>query len=201
MQNEQVEHLILTPAGVFEAFLNAHPSEKQLALQALLAEKTSLATKDWLNDYPYDWLADFLEKGWIEYLPKPLSAPIMPLDRFLPHVVASLSGSRRAAIASNEGFCLAKIGYSQEEADRLCVAAAEFFDFFVRQEQRGLTLSGQAISLFNQVDLLIPDTNFIFLWIDGMGYVLILNAEPLTNNRAFVELIWAIKTSGLKFNT
>ncbi len=38
-----------------------------------------------------------------------------------------------------------------------------------------------------------------FLWIDDMGYVLILDDEPLTNNRAFVELIWAIKTSGLRY--
>lgn len=69
----------------------------------------------------------------------------------------------------------------------------------MRQEQRGLSLSGHAVSLFSHVDLLMPDVSFVFLWIDGSGYVLILDGEPLTNNRAFVELVWAIKTSGLRF--
>jgi len=30
--------------------------------------------------------------------------------------------------------------------------------------------------------------------------VLIIDGEPLTNNRAFVELVWALKTSGLRFS-
>lgn len=196
---KQSQYLTLTPAGVFYAFLYASPDEKALALQSLLSSRNSLTREAWLDEHKHEWLAEFLEKGFIEELSEPLVAPKMALDAFLPYVVASLSGSRRAAIASNEGFCLAKIGYSQEEADRLCAAAADFLDFVVRQEQRGLSLSGNALSLFDQVDLLLPYVSFVFLWIDGTGYVLILGDEPLTNNRAFVELVWAIKTSRLKF--
>lgn len=194
-------YLTLTPAGVFYAFLHAKPDEKALALQSLLEVPQSVDKLTWLEHYSYEWLADFLELGYIEELQDALVAPKMALDAFLPYVVASLSGSRRAAIASNEGFCLAKIGYGQEEADRLCAAAADFFDFVVRQEQRGLSLAGRALSLFGQVDLLMPEVSFVFLWIDGTGYVLILDDEPLTNNRAFVELVWAIKTSKLKFGS
>lgn len=193
------EYLTLTPSGVFHAFLDINPDEKAVALQALLTGRQSLSKSDWLERFSHEWLGEFIEAGWVEVLPTPLVAPKMALDEFLPYVVASLSGSRRAAIASNEGFCLAKIGYRQEEADKLCVAAADFFDFVMRQEQRGLDLSGRALSLFKQVDLLMPEVSFVFLWIDKTGYVLILDGEPLTNNRAFVELIWAIKTSGLKF--
>lgn len=192
-------YLTLTPAGVFYAFLHAKPDDKALALQSLLEMPQSVDRAAWLERYSHNWLADFLELGYIEELQEPFVAPKMALDAFLPYVVASLSGSRRAAIASNEGFCLAKIGYSQEEADRLCAAAADFFDFVVRQEQRGLSLAGRALSLFGQVDLLMPELSFVFLWIDDTGYVLILDDEPLTNNRAFVELVWAIKTSRLKF--
>lgn len=192
-------YLTLTPTGTFWAFLHKNPDEKVLALQSILSHSKSPARAEWLESYRHEWLAEFIEEGFIEELNEPLLAPKMALDGFLPYVVASLSGSRRAAIASNEGFCLAKIGYTQEEADRLCVAAADFFDFVMRQEQRGLDISGRALSLFGQVDLLMPEVSFVFLWIDGMGYVLILDSEPLTNNRAFVELVWAIKTSGLKF--
>lgn len=193
------DYLTLTAKGVFYAFLSPMPSQKQRALQALLSQKISLSTQDWLNTNTHALLDECVQEGLVERLDEALYAPIIPLDKFLPYVVASLSGSRRAAIASSEGFCLAKIGYSQEEADRLSVAAADFFDFFVRQEQRGLSLSGQALSLFCEVDLLMPKVSFVFLWIDEMGYVLILEDEPLTNNRAFVELIWAIKTASLKF--
>lgn len=193
------DYLTLTAKGVFYAFLSPIPSQKQRALQALLSQKISLSTQDWLSANTHALLDECVQEGLVERLDEALYAPIIPLDKFLPYVVASLSGSRRAAIASSEGFCLAKIGYSQEEADRLSVAAADFFDFFVRQEQRGLSLSGQALSLFCEVDLLMPKVSFVFLWIDEMGYVLILEDEPLTNNRAFVELIWAIKTASLKF--
>lgn len=194
------DYLTLTPAGVFEAFLRANPTPQQLALQDVLSDKVSMRVSQWLARYSHEWLDELTEKGLIERLPQRLVASNMALDEFLPYVVASLSGSRKAVIASNEGFCLAKIGYTQEDADRLSVAAADFFDFFVRQEQRGLAITGKAVSLFCQVDLLMPETSFVFLWIDGTGYVLILDSEPLTNNRAFVELIWAIKTSGLKFH-
>lgn len=193
-------YLTLTPAGVFWAFLHKNPDEKALSLQSVLKDRKSIARIEWLEAYSHEWLAEFLELRLVEELSEPMVAPQMALDSFLPYVVASLSGSRRAAIASNEGFCLAKIGYGQEEADRLCVAAADFLDFVSRQEQRGLSISGKALSLFAQVDLLMPEVSFVFLWVDGVGYVLILDGEPLTNNRAFVELVWAIKTSGLRFS-
>lgn len=194
-------YMTLTPAGVFEAFSQNEPSEMQAALQVLLSGKETMLADDWLMSYPELWLEEFLERGWIERLSVFLPAPNLPLDQFLPYVVASLSGKRRAAISSDEGFCLARIGYSQEESDMLSVAAADFSGFMLRQKQRGWAVESQAISFFQQVDLLIPETSFVFLWIDGAGYALIIDGEPLTNNRAFVELIWALKTSGLRFSS
>lgn len=195
------EYLSLTPAGVFYAFLHPKPDDNAKALQALLGAKQSPSRDEWLKNHSEQVLGWASERSFIELLAEPLVAPDMPLDAFLPYVVASLSGNRRAAIASNEGFCLAKTGYSDEEADRLAVAAADFFDFVGRQEQRGLSLSGQALSLFDEVDLIVPKVSFVFLWVDGTGYVLILEGEPLTNNRAFVELVWALNTSRLKFRS
>lgn len=196
------KYLTLTAKGVFYAFLDRLPNKKQRALQSLLSYKTSPSLSDWLaidKTHTHALLDECAQEGLIEQLNDQLYAPLMPLDKFLPYAVASLSGSRKAAIASSEGFCLAKIGYSQEEADTLSVAAADFFDFVQRQDQRGLSLSGRALSLFGEVDLLMPELSFVFLWIDEVGYVLILADEPLTNNRAFVELVWAIKNASLKF--
>lgn len=198
--NPDKTYITLTPAGVFEAFSQSEPTAQQLALQALLSHRETMLVAGWLEEYSERWLNSFVEQGFIEKLSTFLPAPNLPLDQFLPYVVASLSGKRRAAIASDEGFCLARIGYSQEEADMLSVAAADFSGFMLRQKQRGWAVESQAISFFQQVDLLIPETSFVFLWIDGSGYALIIDGEPLTNNRAFVELIWGIKTSGLRFD-
>lgn len=199
--NVDKTYITLTPAGVFEAFSQREPSAKQLALQALLSYRETMLVAAWLEEFPELWLEDFIEQGFIERLSSFLPAPNLPLDQFLPYVVASLSGKRRAAIASDEGFCLARIGYSQDEADMLSVAAADFSGFIQRQKQRGWAVESQAISFFQEVDLLVPETSFVFLWIDGAGYALILDGEPLTNNRAFVELIWGIKTSALRFTS
>lgn len=201
MSTSHKTYITLTPAGVFEAFSQSEPTDMQLALQALLSGRETLLVADWLEKYSELWLESFVEQGFIEKLSTFLPAPNLPLDQFLPYVVASLSGKRRAAIASDEGFCLARIGYTQEEADMLSVAAADFSGFMIRQKQRGWAIESQAISFFQQVDLLIPETSFVFLWIDGSGYALIIDGEPLTNNRAFIELIWALKTSGLKFDS
>ncbi|WP_201594651.1 hypothetical protein [Psychrobacter fulvigenes] len=201
MSTSHKTYITLTPAGVFEAFSQSEPTDMQLALQALLSGRETLLVADWLERYSELWLESFVEQGFIEKLSTFLPAPNLPLDQFLPYVVASLSGKRRAAIASDEGFCLARIGYTQEEADMLSVAAADFSGFMIRQKQRGWAIESQAISFFQQVDLLIPETSFVFLWIDGSGYALIIDGEPLTNNRAFIELIWALKTSGLKFDS
>lgn len=193
------KYITLTPKGAFCAFLHQKPSDKARALQDILSNADSLPSDVWIGKYGHTLFAEVLGDGLIELVQTPQAAPKMALDVFLPHVVASLSGTRRAAIASSEGFCLAKIGYTQEEADRLCAAAADFLDFVLRQEARGLSIAGRAVSLFDAVDLLMPEVSFVFLWIDEMGYILIMDKEPLTNNQAFVELVWAIKTSKLRF--
>ncbi len=197
--NDDESFIILTASGVFEAFSYSEVDEKKQALQALLSRKTAWREKEWTDAYEDDWLDDFSDNGWIQFLSKPLPAPNIPLDKFLPYVMASLSGNRKAVLGTNEGFALAHTGYTQEEADMLCVAGADCFDFLNRQQKRGWEINEQAFSFYNKVDLLMPTTSFIFLKIGDEGYVLIIDGEPLTNSRAFVELIWGIKTAGLRY--
>lgn len=192
-------YLMLTPSGVFEAFTQPTATEQQIALQSLLADGQSRLLTDWLVDYSRDWLESFLDAGWVQYVTHQLIAPDVPLDRFLPNVIASLSANRNAAIGSNEGFCLAYTGYSKTIAETLCVAGADFKEFLSRQQQRGWGINTQAVLFHQHIDLLMPTTSFVFLWIEETGYVLVVDEEPLTNSRAFVELVWAIKTAGLRF--
>lgn len=194
-----VNHVILTPEGVLHGFSQVNPSEQQLSLQAMLAPEQTMTAHEWSERYSETWLDMFIEEGWVEVVDKAIVAPHVQLDDFLRYVSASLSGSRRVAIGSDEGFCLAKMGFTQQEADTLCVAAADFFSFLQRQQQRGWAIHGQAVSFFSTIDMLMPNTSFIFLWINNQGYWLIIEDEPLLNNRAFVELVWGIKATGERF--
>ena len=193
------DYLILTPAGVLHAFSYIEANEKQQALQALLPSQHVSTANDWVQRYGAIWLKQFIDEGWVEIIDKRLIAPTVSLDTFLPYVVASLSGKRRAAIGSHEGFCLARIGFTQKEADIVCVVAADFVEFLKRQQQRGWFVEGQGISFLSNIDMIMPTTTFIFLWINEAGYWLILEGEPLLNNRAFVELVWGLKVAGERF--
>lgn len=194
-----LHYVILTPDGVLHSFSQVNPSEQQLALQAMLAPEQTMTAQEWSKRYSEIWLDMFIEEGWVELIEKPIVAPRVQLDEFLRYVSASLSGSRRITIASDEGFCLARMGFTQQEADTLCVAAADFFGFLQRQRQRGWAVHGHAVSFFSTIDMLMPNTSFVFLWINNNGYWLIIEDEPLLNNRAFVELVWGIKATGERF--
>ena len=194
-------HLMLTPAGALRAYAERQPDETCARLQTLMPRAGSLRRSEWLAQAPEHrtLLARALHDGWVHEVERALRAPDVRLDNYLPHAIAGLSGTRTAALASDDGFCLARVGYSQDEADTLCVAAADFFDFAARQKQRGFKGTGRAVSFFEGIDLLLPSTSFVLFWVDGVGYWLILGGEPLLNNTAFVELIWGIQAAGEKF--
>ena len=100
--------------------------------------------------------------------------------------------------SSDLGFCLARVNYSKDEAETLCAAAVEFFDFVKWQKQRGWR-GGQAISMHEDINLFMPSTTFMLFWVDGTGYWIIVGGEPLLNNNAFVELIWGLRAAGVRF--
>lgn len=187
--------VILTPAGVLESFSQAKPNEQQQALQAMLAPHTTLQADVWQERYSELWLEMFMEEGWVELVDKALNAPNIALDKFLPYVAASLSGTRRAAIGTGDQICMARIGFSQKEAQDLCIAASDFFEFVKRQQERNWAIHGNAVSFFQQVGMLMATVSVVFLWINGTGYWLVLEGEPLLNNRAFIELVWGIKAT------
>lgn len=194
-------YLMLTPAGALYAFAEQQPDATAAMLQTLMPATAALRRSAWLAHNPqhHNLLARALHEGLVQELTRELQAPDTKLDNYLPHAIAGLSGNRTAALASDDGFCLARVGYSQDEADTLCVAAADFFSFAARQKARGWAGSGRAVSFFESIDMLLPTTSFSLFWVDGTGYWLILGGEPLLNNTALVELIWGIRSAGAKF--
>lgn len=194
-------NIALTPAGVLFAFSQQVPDVTQTKLQSILAAKALPRLDDWLNQAPdhATLLSRGLSAGWIQRVQRDIRAPDVKLDEFLSHVIAGLSGERHVALASAGGFCIGQAGYSQEEAEALCVAAADFTEFAGRQRARGWQGASRMASFHEDVAMLMPSTSFVPFWVDGNDYCLVIAGEPLLNNPVFVELVWGIKTAGERF--
>lgn len=193
--------LSLTPAGALYAHAQRRPDETQAALQKLMPREALLRRSAWLVQAADDraFLAHAVDTGWVHEVQRELRSPDTRLEYYLPHAIAGLSSQRMAALASEDGFCLARAGYSEEEAETLCAMAVDFFEFVQRQQQRGWNGAGQAVSFHESIDMLLPTTTLRLFWVDEVSYWLILGGEPLLNNRALVDLIWGLHTAGDKF--
>ncbi len=199
---EEDPYLMLTPEGVLFAFADREPDETRAMLQTLLPRGSALRRSQWLALAPahQPLLARGLHEGWISEIEYEQKHELdLQLDSYLVHAIAGLSGTHRAALASDDGFCLAHTGYSESEAETLCAAASDFFDFVLRQRQRGFKGTGRAVSFHESVDMLMPTTTFVLFWVDGVGYWIILGGEPLLNNRALVEVVWGIRITGSRY--
>ena len=201
MTSPHSEWLMLTPAGALQAFAQAAATESDLALQHLLSSEAALSADAWLSSSGHspELLAASIDKGWVQRLQQPMQGPDSHLDHFLQHVVASLSDERKAALASEGGFCLGRAGLEADEAEVLCAAAADYFDFAKRQTRRGWDISRHYLTFHRESHLLLPSHTFVPLWVDGVGYWLVILGEPLLNNPALVELLWGIKRAGRRF--
>jgi len=201
MTTPNPEWLMLTPGGALKAFGQAATAPHELALQHLLSADAALETAAWLDSESRtpDILEEAIANGWVQRLQQPMQGPDSHLDHFLQHVVASLSDERRAALASESGFCLGRAGLEADEAEVLCAAAADYFDFAKRQTRRGWDIHRHFVTFHREAHLLLPTHTFVPLWVDGVGYWLVILGEPLLNNPALVELLWGIKRAGSRF--
>ena len=122
-------HLVLTPAGVLRAYAQREPDATCLQLQSLMDGAVAPRRSAWLaaGEDRDALLAEAMAAGWVQEATRRLIAPDVQLDDYLPRAIAGLSGTRTAAIASDDGFCLARVGYSQAEADTLCVTIVQFW--------------------------------------------------------------------------
>ncbi|MEQ1596869.1 MAG: hypothetical protein ABL985_17385 [Casimicrobium sp.] len=195
------DSVALTPPGVVFAFANAVVDATCTQLQSVLIGGALPTVNQWLNAdvANSEILARGLKNGWLQIVSRRLTAPNVKLDDFLPVVIAGLSGERRAALASSGGFCVGHSGYTQDEAEALCAAAADFTEFARRQQARGWDGANRMVSFHEDAAMLIPSVSFVPFWVDGVDYCLVLAGEPLINNPAFVELVWGIKAAGSRF--
>ncbi len=192
--------LLPTPRGALHGFSTPEPSPAQRAVQALLAGPRAMAQAQWRQEHDRGgrMLQQLQERQWVQLLRRQVPAPDVRLGDFAQHVIAPLSGERRAVLASDSGFCLGHSGVETELAEALGAAAADYSAFAARQARRGWA-GAQRVAFHDDPDMLLPTWSFIPLWIDGSGYWLVLAGEPLLNNLAMVELVWSIRLAGARF--
>lgn len=201
MTHPSSDWFMLTPSGVLRAFGAKQPDAVAQSLQVLLTGERALDASTWLEKAGLEvsGMAELQVQGWVQRLQRPLQGPEAKLDDFLQHVIAALSGERRAVLASEGGFCLGRCGVTQEEADVLSAAAADFSEFSMRQARRGWSGASGFVAFHSDPEFLLPTHAFVPFWVDGVGYWLVLMGEPLLNNPALVELLWGIKQAGTRF--
>lgn len=201
-RKDETQRLALTPEGVLYAFSLAVPDDIRARLQTVLSTDALPTVAAWCHQSPEHaaLMEQGLATGWLHRVNRSLPAPEVKLDDFLSLVIGSLSGERKAALASSGGFCVGRTGYTQPEAEALCAAAADYSEFANRQLARGWPGAGRMVSFHEDAAMLMPTTSFVPFWVDGTDYCLVLAGEPLINNPAVVELVWGIKTSGARFS-
>jgi len=201
MSNDTALWFTLTPKGVLRAFGQPEPDDSARQLQALLASDFTLDLATWLESSGADEgsLQVLEARGWVQRVQRRLQGPDARLDDFVQHVIAPLSSERQVALASDAGFCLGRSGFSQEEAELLCAAAADFGNYATRQARRGWDGANGFIAFHSDPEFLLPHHAFVPFWVDGTGYCLVIAAEPLLNSPALVELLWGIKEAGTRF--
>lgn len=201
-ESDQQQWLTLTPQGVLHAFSSKDPDETQQLLQHLLRSSQSLTLAQWLEQTAGKAeaiLEQAQQNQWVQLLARSIDAPDTRLADFIQHVIAPLSGDRKAVLASESGFNLGHLGIEEDEADTLSAAAADYADYANRQVTRGFRVAGGYVSFFSDPLLLMPEWSFVPFWVEGNGYCLVLAQEPLLNNQALVELVWGVCIAGHRF--
>ncbi|KKW69370.1 hypothetical protein AAV94_00310 [Lampropedia cohaerens] len=194
--------MTLTPQGVLHAFGTPEPDAQQQALQALLSQPRAISKAEWGGTQLANAdLPQCLKNQWVQSLAHAVNGPDTRLSDFIRHVIAPISGTRRAVLASDSGFCLDRIGIAQEEADAVSAAAADFSEYARRQSRRGWHAANRYVAFYDDPMLLMPAWTFVPFWVAGAGYWLIIAGEPLLNNLALVELVWGICLAGNRFRS
>ena len=185
----------LTPRGVLHAFGDHDPTPMQRTLQTVLQTDTAPTIGGWVSGDAMRaaLLEEARERGWAQCTRNPSAVPSAATPEIdLPSLLVRLSDNGRAAIASGAGSCLAHAGYSSGEANAMCGAAADVLKLVVRQRSRRGRSRSRAVSFFGDEQVQRPDTTFVPLWVGSSGFCLVVDGEPLLNNRALVGVIGAL---------
>ncbi len=192
-----------TPAGAyFCVSANSQPSSRKL-LQVLLKQGKlfksdsedllSLAELNSDNEL-YELLYRMQSLGWLEGVTEQEYAPKEgALEAILPALLVKLSEQGKALLADEQGFYISVKGFTHETAEELSALSADIFSMYERHQGLLKNNLGMETSAWSLVDASgNGQIGFWPLWIGSHRFVLVIKGVPLLNQRAFVQLIWAL---------
>ena len=131
--------------------------------------------------------------GWIQGLERPRRAPEGSLEQILPGLLEPLSNKGRAMLADPQGFHLSSAGFVHELAEELSALSADLASLHDRHKGLLNNNLGIGSSAWSLVDA--AGNGLLGCWplyVGEQRFVLIVAGVPCFNQRAFLDLVWAL---------
>lgn len=196
------QFLLPTPAGAFHAVSMPGMDSIRYLLYALMSQDLSLqlnidSLREWTQMAEDETAMELLYRAQsltlVQGESTPKEAPLGPLEQILPPLLAKLSSSGKALFADSQGFYISSQGFPHETAEELSALSADLAALHSRhngliQGNLGLSTSSWAlVDAWGNSQL-----GFWPLYIGEQRFVLVLTGQPLFNQSAFVDLVWAL---------
>lgn len=195
-------YVLPTPAGAYYAVsARGNDSARRFLFSLMRVPSSPLLTQEELQrlsgmDTPQEALEllHHVQKlGWIHASRKAREAPPGTLEDSLPGLLATLSGSRKALLADQQGLYLASHGFPHETAEELSALSADLAS--VQQRHNGLLannlgMQSAAWAIVNAGG--DSQLGFWPLFIGNQRFALVLAGLPCLNQPGFTGLVWTL---------
>lgn len=198
-------YLHVTPSGAWRAVQHRSVGPAASLVRMLLTLETTPpvgreALADWTAASPdaaVEVLWQAQERGWIEAVESPTSAPSEPLEELLPELLAPLASSGQVLLADSQGFCLASIGFEEQRAVDLSAISADVASLQERhREEIGGLIDGDGVAeawaLVDEVGN--SRVGFWPLHIGNNRFVLVATELPYLHDPDLATLVWTLST-------
>lgn len=194
--------LFPTPAGAYHAVSSVVDDTPRHVLRTLLTQPTShVLTTDTLlalcghNDEQeaLGLLHRMQRLGWIQGESQPRQRQPESLSDILPPLLSQLSGSAKALLADQQGFCLASHGIPHETAEELSALSADLASLY--QRHRGLLEHNMGLNTAAWALVDAAGDSRLGCWplfVGDQRFALAITGLPSLNQPSFTDLVWAL---------
>ena len=205
---DSIRYIAITPSGAYFATLNPTPDDaRALLLQLLSTDFDLLYSLELVSE-----LADLdevqamglfqqlLDRGFVALTESPPEIHRGPLEELLPDMLKQLSGTGKALLADDQGFCLSSTGFSAEQSETLSALAADLISLQERHKRLlngEMGLAGDSWGIMNAAG-----QSQIGCWVVHIGhqrFCLVISDMPKLNQQAFAEILGCLARRYLEY--
>lgn len=191
-----------TASGAYYAISASEDDKMRKLLQNLLQQKITpeLSAQQLMKfaemddeNKAFELLHHCQKLGWVQGVKEAIDAPQGALEKILPDLLKQISESGKVLLADDQGFYLARSGFTHETAEELSALSAEIAT--VHKRRSGLLMNnlGLASHAWASVDAFgNSQIGFWPVFIGTNRFVIAISGIPHFNQAGFVDLIWAL---------